>query len=77
MSEDPRVTTKPQKRRGPMARLRVLGRGLSDDVPAPSREVARERIRRRPGFYASLSPEARAVLESCDGPDALGPRRID
>jgi hypothetical protein len=80
MSKDPRTVEQPQaqkKRRGPMRLLRSFGLGRSDDVPAPTREDARQRIRSRPGFYASLSPEARASIENYDGPEVLGPARGD
>jgi hypothetical protein len=40
---------------------------------APSREEARRRIRSKPGFFASLSPEARAAVLSDEGPDYLSP----
>ena len=40
---------------------------------APSREEARRRIRSKPGFFATLSPAARAAVLSNDGPDYLGP----
>lgn len=44
-----------------------------DAIPAPSREVARARIRGKPGFYESLSDEARKLLDSYDGPENIGP----
>jgi hypothetical protein len=58
-----------------------------DTVPAPSpcsdRPIRRllspelakieERLRRRPGFFASLTPEQRAFLDNYDGPEVLGP----
>ena len=79
MRKDPPTVEKPQvpmKRRGLQGRLRSLGfGGRNDDVPAPLREVARERIRSKPGFFASLSPEARAAIENYDGPEVIGPRR--
>jgi len=45
------------------------------DVPAPSREEARRRIRSKPGFLASLSPEVKAALDEFDGPEVMGPPR--
>jgi hypothetical protein len=47
----------------------------SEDVPAPSREEARRRIRSKPGFFESLSPEARSAIAMYDGPEAMGPPR--
>jgi hypothetical protein len=32
-----------------------------------------ERLRRRPGFFESLTPEQRAILDSYDGPELVGP----
>ena len=43
---------------------------LMDD--APSREEARRRLRSKPGFFSTLSPEARAAVLSYDGPESLG-----
>lgn len=55
---------------------RALARpGVRAEVPAPSRDEARRRIRSKPGFFESLSPEAWAMIESHDGPDAIGPPR--
>jgi hypothetical protein len=46
-------------------------------VPPPSleevREEARRRIRSKPSFFASLSPEARELMRNFDGPEMLGP----
>jgi hypothetical protein len=44
---------------------------LVDD--APSREEARRRLQSKPGFFSTLSPEARAAVLSYDGPESLGP----
>lgn len=63
----------PKKRSGPLARLASLRRARNDEVSAPSRQVAREQIRSRPGFYASLSADARAAVESENAPALLGP----
>jgi hypothetical protein len=57
-----------QARRSVRARLVEL---LVDD--APDREEVRRRIRSKPGFWATLSPEARAAVMSYDGPENLGP----
>jgi hypothetical protein len=49
----------------------------SRDVPPSSleevREEARRRIRAKRGIFASLSPEARELILSYDGPEFLGP----
>ena len=44
---------------------------LVDD--APTREEVRRRIRSKPGFFSTLSPEARAAVLSYDAPGRLGP----
>jgi hypothetical protein len=36
-------------------------------------EEARRRIQSKPGFFASLSPEARELIRNFDGPEMLGP----
>jgi hypothetical protein len=46
---------------------------LRDDIPAPTREVARARIRSTRGLFASLSDEDRARWDGYDGPEVLGP----
>jgi hypothetical protein len=38
-------------------------------------EEARPRIRSKPGFFESLSPEARSAIAMYDGPEAMGPPR--
>jgi hypothetical protein len=43
------------------------------DIPAPSSEVARARIRSKPGLYESMSDEARRLWDSYDGPENHGP----
>lgn len=59
----------------------VRGRGVArthlapDDVPAPSRAEARRRIRSKPGFFETLSPEALEAIKNFDGPEVLGPPR--
>jgi hypothetical protein len=44
-------------------------------VPPPSLEEvsedARRRIRSKPSFFASLSPEARELMRNYDGPEML------
>jgi hypothetical protein len=36
------------------------------------REEARRRIRSKPDFFASLSPDALEMIRTCDGPERLG-----
>jgi hypothetical protein len=62
-----------KKASGPRARLAQFV--AADDVPAPSREEARRRIRSKPGFFESLSPEARSAIATYDGPEVMGPPR--
>lgn len=47
--------------------LRILG--------LPTEEEAERILRSRPGFFASLTPQQRAMLDNWDGPDpdVLGP----
>jgi hypothetical protein len=55
----------------------VREKAHSRNVPPPSLEEvaedARRRIRSKPGFFASLSPEARELIRNFDGPEMLGP----
>jgi hypothetical protein len=44
---------------------------LVDD--APTEEEVRRRICGKPGFFASLRPEARAAILNHDGPVNMGP----
>lgn len=46
---------------------------LSGSGALPTREEARRRIRGKPGFFASLTPEARAAMLRYDGLEVLGP----
>jgi hypothetical protein len=62
--------TVPAARRKPGLVARLVAWVVDD---APSREEARRRIRSKPGFFATLSPEARAAVLGGDGPDYLGP----
>jgi hypothetical protein len=39
----------------------------------PTIEEAERRLRSRPGFFASLTPEQRAAMYAYDGPEVLGP----
>ena len=45
------------------------------DELVEARKEARRRIREKPGFFASLSPEARAAILRYDDPEILGPPR--
>lgn len=56
-----------------------------DSVPAPDARAplrrplppwlqeVEDRLRSRPGFFESLTPEQRAFLRSYDGPEVIGP----
>jgi hypothetical protein len=61
------VPAKPHSRRGVLARVRDA---LAD---GPTREEARRRLQSKPGFFASLSPEALEYIKNYDGPENLGP----
>ena len=52
--------------RGILARLRDA---LAD---GPTRGEARRRLRSKPGFFASLPPEALDMIRNHDGPERLG-----
>jgi hypothetical protein len=53
--------------RGLVARLRAW---LLDEVTA---EEARQRLQGKPGYFASLSPEAVEYMRNYDGPEVHGP----
>jgi hypothetical protein len=57
----------------PLADDGYLRPALVTEIPAPTREEARRRIRSRPGFLRSLSPEALAAILAGEGPDYIGP----
>jgi hypothetical protein len=67
------TANQPMDRKQPRSGFAAASR--TDQVPAPSREEARRRIRGRPGFYASLSPAARAAIDAYRGPEVIGPPR--
>jgi hypothetical protein len=67
MSFDPPVPSTEHKRGGLARVVEWLVGG------APTEEEVRRRIRSRPGFFASLSPEARKAILSYDGPVNMGP----
>lgn len=49
---------------------------VGDDVPAPRRAEARRRIENKPGFFVSLSNDARTAIMQYEGPEVMGlPRR--
>ena len=54
-------------------RLLIWLRDWLLDIDYPSPEEARRGIRSKPGFFASLSPEAREFIKNYDGPENLGP----
>lgn len=43
-----------------------------DDLPLPTVDEMRRRIRSKPGFLASLSPETRAALAELEEPAGFG-----
>jgi len=61
------------------AKHRVKASGLlnrmRDNIPAPTPEVARARIRSKPGLFASMSKEASEMWKNYDGPEVIGPPR--
>jgi hypothetical protein len=65
-SDPPAPST--ERKRGGLAR--VVEWLVGD---APTEEEVRRRIRSKPGFFASLSPEAREAILSYDGPINMGP----
>ena len=67
------TANQPMERKQPRNGFAAASR--TGQVPAPSREEARRRIRSKPGFYASLSPAARAVIAAYRGPEVVGPPR--
>ena len=50
----------------------ALAQADSPMTEESAREEARRRIRSKPGFFASLSPEALEMIRTCDGPERLG-----
>lgn len=46
---------------------------LSSDGDLPSLAEARRRMLGKPGFFSSLTPEAKAAMLAYDGPEHLGP----
>lgn len=76
MKKPPRTIEPPVERKKASGPRALLARfAAADDVPAPSREEARRRIRSKPGFFESLSPEARSAIATYDGPEVMGPPR--
>ncbi|HEX8697083.1 MAG TPA: hypothetical protein VF746_31985 [Longimicrobium sp.] len=66
-------TVQPPKRKKASGFIDRFARFARREAPLPTQEEARRRIRSRPGFFASLSPEARAAVLEYDGPEAMGP----
>lgn len=66
------MDTQRSRPRPPGWALRRIRRSWHSPPPLPSIEEAEARIRSRPGFLASLSPEQIAFIKSWDGPDLLG-----
>jgi hypothetical protein len=54
-------------------RLLIWLRDWLLDIDYLTPEEARRRMRSKPGFFASLSPEAREFIKNYDGPENLGP----
>lgn len=65
--------------RAPLGRVsRAVGRAVrAVFMPGPSLDEAERRLRTRPSFLASLTPEQVAGFRAYDGPEVLGrgPRR--
>ncbi len=47
------------------------------DSELPSLQEVRRRIHSAPGFFSSLTPEAKAAMLEYDGPENLGPGSYD
>jgi len=52
--------------------FRRIRRSWYSPPPMPSLEEAERRIRSRPGFIASLTPEQIAMITAYDGPEVFG-----
>lgn len=57
------------RRNGLLARIINWILDIDDLTP----DEARERMRSKPGFFASLSPEQLEMIRSYDGPENFGP----
>jgi hypothetical protein len=76
MKKTPHTIEPPvERKKASGARPRLARSAAAGDVPAPPRQEARRRIRSKPGYFESLSPEARSVIATNDGPEAMGPPR--
>jgi hypothetical protein len=49
-----------------------LRRIQPDWWPLPTMEEVEARLRSYPGFFASLTPEQRAIMDAWDGPEVMG-----
>lgn len=72
MKTPPRTpdTKVPAKESGPSAAFSRIAERVAG---VPARDEARRRIRGKPGFFASLTPEAREAIRNYDGPEVIGP----
>jgi hypothetical protein len=61
-----------EPKRGVLARVRGWLTPAEPPTELSVREEARRRLRSKPGFFSTLSPEARAAVLSYDGPERLG-----
>lgn len=52
--------------------LRRIRRAWFSPPPLPSIEEVEARLRSYPGFFASLTPEQRAIMDAWNGPEVLG-----
>ena len=76
MKKPPHTIEPPvERKKASGLRARLVRFAGTEDVPAPSREEARRRIRSKPGFFESLGPEARSAIAAYEGPEAMGPPR--
>ena len=66
------ATTAIDAPRGAFSTRGILARLSEALVDGPTREEARRRLRSKPGFFASLSPEALEMIRNCDGPERIG-----
>jgi hypothetical protein len=50
---------------------------LGSDGDLPSLTEARRRMLSKPGFFSSLTPEAKAAMLDYEGPENLGPGKYE
>jgi hypothetical protein len=76
MKKPPHTIEPPvERKKASGLRARLVRFAGADDLPAPSREEARRRIQSKPGFFESLTAEARSTIADHEGPEVLGPPR--